>query len=48
MRNEKTTGVLDAVTAYILWGILPLYWKSISSISSIEILYKSTFTNEFS
>lgn len=38
MRNEKTTGVLYAVTAYILWRILPVYWKFISSVSSIEIL----------
>lgn len=38
MRNEKTTGVLYAVTAYMLWGILPVYWKFISSVSSIEIL----------
>ncbi|MVX65497.1 EamA family transporter RarD [Clostridium chromiireducens] len=38
MRNEKTTGVIYAVIAYILWGILPVYWKFISSVSSIEIL----------
>lgn len=38
MNNEKTTGVLYAVMAYILWGILPVYWKFISSVSSIEIL----------
>ncbi|RII32914.1 EamA family transporter RarD [Clostridium chromiireducens] len=38
MRNDKTTGVIYAVTAYILWGILPVYWKFISSVSSIEIL----------
>jgi len=38
MHNEKTKGVLYAVTAYILWGILPIYWKLINSVSSIEIL----------
>lgn len=38
MHNEKTAGVLYAVTAYILWGILPVYWKLINSVSSIEIL----------
>jgi chloramphenicol-sensitive protein RarD len=38
MRNEKTTGVLYAVTAYVLWGILPVYWKFVGSVSSIEIL----------
>lgn len=38
MRNEKTIGVIYAVAAYILWGILPLYWKLINSVFSIEIL----------
>lgn len=38
MRNEKTAGVLYAVIAYILWGISPVYWKLINSVSSIEIL----------
>lgn len=38
MRNEKTIGVIYAVAAYTLWGILPLYWKLISSVFSIEIL----------
>lgn len=38
MHNEKATGVMYAVAAYTLWGILPLYWKVINSVSSIEIL----------
>ncbi|OOM79655.1 EamA-like transporter family protein [Clostridium puniceum] len=38
MNNEKNYGVIYAVSAYILWGILPIYWKLINSVFSIEIL----------
>lgn len=38
MDKQKTAGVIYAVTAYILWGILPIYWKLVSSVFSIEIL----------
>lgn len=38
MYNEKTDGVLYALAAYALWGILPIYWKLLSSVFSIEIL----------
>ncbi|HEX9025581.1 MAG TPA: EamA family transporter RarD [Clostridium sp.] len=38
MRNEKTFGVVCAVLAYTLWGILPIYWKLIDSVFSMEIL----------
>ncbi|MFL0198378.1 EamA family transporter RarD [Clostridium sp. WILCCON 0269] len=38
MRNKKTAGVIYAVAAYTLWGILPIYWKLINSVFSIEIL----------
>ena len=38
MSNEKSAGVIYAVVAYTLWGILPIYWKLINSVSSIEIL----------
>ena len=38
MNNEKNLGILYAVIAYIMWGILPLYWKCVESVSSIEIL----------
>jgi len=39
MRNEKkSTGIIYAVAAYALWGILPIYWKLINSVFSIEIL----------
>ncbi|KZL90373.1 EamA family transporter RarD [Clostridium magnum] len=38
MSNEKNAGLIYAVAAYVLWGILPIYWKLINSVFSIEIL----------
>lgn len=38
MRNEKAVGIIYAIAAYTLWGILPIYWKLIDSVFSMEIL----------
>lgn len=35
---EKNRGLLAAFGAFIIWGLLPLYWKSLSSAIPIEIL----------
>jgi chloramphenicol-sensitive protein RarD len=35
---EKYGGVLAAVGAYILWGILPAYWKLLQGVPAYEIL----------
>jgi chloramphenicol-sensitive protein RarD len=32
------TGVLFAVFSYILWGVLPVYWKLLAAISPMHIL----------
>jgi chloramphenicol-sensitive protein RarD len=31
-------GVLAAISAYFLWGVFPLYWKSMASVPTYEIL----------
>ena len=31
-------GILFACSAYIIWGSLPIYWKAISALNSINIL----------
>ena len=36
--SEQKKGVLFAIAAYFLWGIIPLYWKQVQYVSSIEIL----------
>ncbi|MBA3924778.1 EamA family transporter RarD [Listeria rustica] len=36
--KEKTLGILAAVGAYIIWGVLPLYWKMAGDVPASEIL----------
>jgi chloramphenicol-sensitive protein RarD len=35
-------GVLSAVGAYTLWGILPVYWRSIQTVPAFEVLCHRT------
>lgn len=35
---RQYTGILAAIGAYILWGILPIYWKALKSVPAYEIL----------
>ncbi|MDO6563729.1 EamA family transporter RarD [Amphritea sp. 1_MG-2023] len=36
--SERRTGVLFALSAYSMWGLFPIYFKSIPSVSPLEIL----------
>ncbi|PTH59953.1 EamA family transporter RarD, partial [Staphylococcus arlettae] len=38
MNNEFKRGIIFAFGAYILWGILPLYWELIQGFGAFEIL----------
>lgn len=38
MTSKTKTGVIYAALSYLLWGILPLYWKAMDNISPFEIL----------
>ncbi|MBN9656462.1 EamA family transporter RarD [Halobacillus sp. GSS1] len=38
MINEQKLGVTYTAGAYILWGVLPIYWKMIQEIPAFEIL----------
>ena len=37
-RSPESAGILYALGAYGLWGVLPIYWKNIEEISAKEIL----------
>lgn len=37
-KNEQMVGVLSAAGAYLLWGVLPIYWKQLSQVPAYEIL----------
>lgn len=38
MNNEYKKGIFFALGAYVLWGILPIYWELIHHIGAFEIL----------
>ncbi|MCZ2500384.1 EamA family transporter, partial [Xylophilus sp. Kf1] len=38
MSSEYKKGIFLALGAYILWGILPIYWRLIDEIGAFEIL----------
>jgi|GEM_PF-4883963 len=31
-------GLINAIIAYIMWGVLPLYWKLFNNVPAGEIL----------
>ncbi len=31
-------GIAFGVGAYLLWGVLPIYWKALDTVDSLEIL----------
>ena len=31
-------GLVYATLGYIIWGLLPVYWKALGQVSSLEIL----------
>lgn len=35
---SPTAGLAAAFVAYILWGILPIFWKALGSVDSFEVL----------
>jgi chloramphenicol-sensitive protein RarD len=37
MQTEKS-GVLWAIGSYLIWGIMPIYWKNLEHVASAEIL----------
>ena len=36
--NDSPRGLLLAVTAYVLWGLFPLYWPLLQPAGALEIL----------
>ena len=38
MKRENATGIIYTAGAYVLWGILPIYWKFINEVPALEIL----------
>lgn len=36
--KEQTLGTLAALAAYGMWGLLPVYWKSLATVEPLQIL----------
>lgn len=36
--NDEKKGILDALLAYMIWGVFPLYWTMLEHVDSMEIL----------
>lgn len=37
-KNDQMVGVISAMGAYFLWGVLPVYWKMIHDVPATEVL----------
>lgn len=37
-RNDARDGVIAGLAAYILWGVLPIYFKAVATVSPVELL----------
>lgn len=42
-QKQQTIGVLNGVFAYMIWGVLPIYWKALDTIVAEEILAHRIF-----
>lgn len=38
MGNDYRSGILYGLVAYLLWGVLPVYWKMLQHVDAMEIL----------
>lgn len=38
MRNETRKGFVAGFSAYLIWGLLPVYWKTLGIVPSMELL----------
>lgn len=38
MQNEMKIGILSTSASYVIWGLIPIYWKLVTHVSAYEIL----------
>ncbi len=41
--NRQTKGIVEISVGYLIWGLLPLYWKMLTHVSSLETLLHRVF-----
>lgn len=37
-RRGQRTGAMAAASCYLLWGLVPLYWKPLASVNAVELI----------
>lgn len=47
LRSEKVLGVCYAATAFLIWGISPIYWKALRQVPALEIILHRTVWSFF-
>ncbi|WP_213423534.1 EamA family transporter RarD [Bhargavaea massiliensis] len=43
MESKEKAGIIWAASAYLIWGVLPIYWKSLGHVPSGEVLAQRIF-----
>lgn len=43
MENKEKAGIIWAASAYLIWGVLPIYWKALGHVPSGEVLAQRIF-----
>ena len=36
--EQARSGALAAAVCYFLWGLVPLYWKQLAAVDSLELI----------
>ncbi|HWR40125.1 MAG TPA: EamA family transporter RarD [Patescibacteria group bacterium] len=42
-RENLRAGIVSALGAYVMWGVLPLYWKGLQTVPALELLSHRIF-----
>ncbi|EQC33932.1 hypothetical protein SDRG_08613 [Saprolegnia diclina VS20] len=37
--SKMQTGILYGATAYVIWGVLPMYWKQLGAVPAIQLAF---------
>ena len=43
MESKEKAGIIWAASAYLIWGVLPIYWKALGHVPSGEVLAQRIF-----
>ncbi|MDD2534520.1 MAG: EamA family transporter RarD [Eubacteriales bacterium] len=38
MKSQRTVGLTAALASYVIWGVLPIYWKQLKAVNAVEVL----------